>query len=441
MDTNCNNYSIDELIDVFELKKGFDHDDLYQSAKHNIEHLVSIGVESTTKNPLVAFVIDAYKRICDKLKFKYTENMITSLYAQQESILPSLDHSSTYETNSHIVINHTEPETNKNYTPTLKGGKINPLRTQTNKQLLTINTKFRENYFETPSTNYHYKLPNPLRNVISMRLLSAEIPNCIYNISSSLENNEFTVNTYSILNEIMSEIVTKTIKVRDGKYSGKELEDYLNKHVFTAGNELQQIACLYDSITCKFYFFYDARDPADGGDGENGDGTVTPLKVFDIDFRTQSNITRPIQLNFGWAIGYRNPLYTFNLNYVTGSSVSYKWHEGYNPESTFNELATNYVLLSIDDYNNNYSQNMYVPFQDGSMRHNGLLGKIQNTYSSLPMITYNESDIDNNQSRKYFGPVNIDKLHIELLDDMGRYIDINNSDYSFTLSLETLYDL
>jgi hypothetical protein len=441
MDTNCTNYSIDELIDVFELKKGFTHDDLYKSAKHNIEHLVSMGIESTNNNPLVAFITESYKRICQKYNFQYNKTILESLYAQQESILPNLDNSSTFETNSHIVINHVEPDTNKNYTPSLKGGKINPLRTQINKQILTINTKFRENYFDTLSTNYHYKLPNPIRNVVSMRLLSAEIPSCIYNISSVLENNEFTITTYSILNEVVSDILNKTIKVRDGKYSGAELEDYLNKHVFTSANDLARVACKYDAITCKFYFFYDSRDPSDGGNGPNGDGTTTPLNVFDVDFRTQSNLTRPVQLNFGWVIGYRNPIYIYNENYVTGSHVSYKWNEGYNPESTYNELATNYILLSIDDYNNNYSQNMYVPFQEGMMTHNGLIGKIQNTHTALPMITFNDCDIDNNQVRKYFGPVNIDKLHIELLDDMGRIIDINNSDYSFTLAIETLYDL
>ena len=93
--------------------------------------------------------------------------------------------------------------------------------------------------------------------------------------------------------------MNKTIKVRDGKYSGAELEDYLNKHVFTSANDLARVACKYHAITCKFYFFYDSRDQSDGGNGPNGDGTTTPLNVFDVDFRTQTNLTRPVQLNFG----------------------------------------------------------------------------------------------------------------------------------------------
>ena len=84
--------------------------------------------------------------------------------------------------------------------------------------------------------------------------------------------------------------------------------------MFTSANDLARVACKYDSITCKFYFFYDSRDPSDGGNGPNGDGTTTPLNVFDVDFRTQSNLTRPVQLNFGWVIGYRNPIYIYNEN-------------------------------------------------------------------------------------------------------------------------------
>lgn len=275
-----------------------------------------------------------------------------------------------------------------------------------------------------------------------MRFLSAEIPNCIYNISSTLENNEFTITCADLSGNEEVDSFTKTIRVRNGKYSGAQLEDYLNKHVFTTDNSLNRVACLFDTTTCKFRFFYDARDPSLGGDGPNGAGTqADPLKTFSIDFRTQSNLTRPIQLNFGWVLGYRNPFYTYSDNYVIKTAVTYEWSEGYNPESTYNELATNYLLVSVNDFNNNYSQNLFVPFQDGMMTHSGLLGKIQNPASSDPLILFNDSDYDNHQTRNYYGPVNIDKLQIELLDDMGRVIDINNSDYSITLSLETMYDL
>jgi hypothetical protein len=45
-----------------------------------------------------------------------------------------------------------------------------------------------------------------------------------------------------------------------------------------------------------------------------------------------------------------------------------------------------------------------------------------------------------NRSRDYFGPVDIQKLSVTLYDEYGRVLDINNMDWSFTITLERLYD-
>jgi hypothetical protein len=43
--------------------------------------------------------------------------------------------------------------------------------------------------------------------------------------------------------------------------------------------------------------------------------------------------------------------------------------------------------------------------------------------------------------RQYFGPVDIQKLNIQLLDEYGRVIELNNMDYSFCLTFVSVYDL
>ena len=45
-----------------------------------------------------------------------------------------------------------------------------------------------------------------------------------------------------------------------------------------------------------------------------------------------------------------------------------------------------------------------------------------------------------NRTREYFGPVDIQRLHIALYDEYGRIIDLNNMDWSFTLAFEQLYN-
>jgi hypothetical protein len=52
--------------------------------------------------------------------------------------------------------------------------------------------------------------------------------------------------------------------------------------------------------------------------------------------------------------------------------------------------------------------------------------------NNLSLITY---------PRQYFGPVDLQKLQIQLLDEYGRIIDLNNMDYSLCLTMQSVYDL
>ena len=49
-----------------------------------------------------------------------------------------------------------------------------------------------------------------------------------------------------------------------------------------------------------------------------------------------------------------------------------------------------------------------------------------------------------NPTRYYQGPVNIEKLHIRLLDEHGVVVDLNSVDFTLTFELEVLnvhYDM
>jgi hypothetical protein len=43
--------------------------------------------------------------------------------------------------------------------------------------------------------------------------------------------------------------------------------------------------------------------------------------------------------------------------------------------------------------------------------------------------------------REYFGPINIKNMNVQLLDEYGRVVDLNNMDFSFCLTLVTAYDI
>jgi len=60
-------------------------------------------------------------------------------------------------------------------------------------RLLCLDSRFRNNYYTTLSTNYQVTLPTTIKNVISMELSALEFPSTYFQISKSLGNNYFWI--------------------------------------------------------------------------------------------------------------------------------------------------------------------------------------------------------------------------------------------------------
>ena len=57
--------------------------------------------------------------------------------------------------------------------------------------ILNVSSIFRDKSLFPDSTNFEYKLPTKLKNIIYIRLTSVEIPNINYVIKASKNNNSF----------------------------------------------------------------------------------------------------------------------------------------------------------------------------------------------------------------------------------------------------------
>ena len=208
------------------------------------------------------------------------------------------------------------------------------------------------------------------------------------------------------------------------------LEDYLNTYAFS-DSSLNRIACKYDEITRKFRFFRDYRTNANGGLPYDASFNY----CFNLDWRLNHDPSRPIQLNMGWILGYRQQYYSWGQDYTDSSGVSWEKQEGYNPEATYDNLGSRYFILCIDDFNKNYSNTLTSPFQESVYTDQNAIAKVPNNPNLI-----NFDDIFYQSRRSYFGPVNIKRLHIKLMDEMGRIVDLNNNDFSFSIQIEQLYD-
>ena len=421
-DLDNKNYTKDDCIEIFDLDK--DMNITSQKINEKYERLLKdVENENLDIDDLKNFKL-FLKQCRDKL-LSYIENNNYKLI--DSKFTTDLNMSETYQSNSKFIIKKNGDQ--ENHT-----NKINPFSKTVRTQLLNINTRFRKNYYDTKSTDFVIDLPEEFKNVTSLTVVSVQIPNSCYNFTSHLKTNEFTIETYDISNNnvVLGTTKKKTIKITNGIYSGKALEDYLNTYVFVT-DPLNRIGCKYDEITRKFRFFRDYRPIADGG-LPKGSGGVT--HCFNLDFRIQEDENRPTQLNMGWILGYRQQYYNWDMDYITNNIVSYDKQEGYNPEAVYDNLGCRYFILCINDYNKNYSNTLTSPFQESVFNNENAIAKIP---SNPNMINF--SDIFYQSRRSYFGPVNIKKLHIQIMDEFGRVIDLNNNDFSFSLQIQQLYDM
>ena len=296
-----------------------------------------------------------------------------------------------------------------------KNGNINPLRKQTRVLNLSIDTIFRTNYDTTSSTDFIFSLPINIKNVVSMRVSSIEFPNSVYVITSKNKSNEFTIISYNIGKISKWKITRHKIVLPNGLYQISDLIDYLN-NIFSSVSKLKRISAVYNASNNTIEFVNISTKPN--------------IEQFDIDFTIESEPARPIRLNLGWILGYRKSHYEYETDSVNNKFV---------PESCIHLFGTSDFYLHVNDYNNNFSPIYNVMFQESVIGSSHILDKIVNT-GEKNIIQTNISDT-NKKTRYYYDPVNIQRLEIKLLDRFGRPLDIQKSDFSFTLQIEILYDI
>ena len=101
--------------------------------------------------------------------------------------------------------------------------------------------------------------------------------------------------------------------------------------------------------------------------------------------------------------------------------------------------GTRYVFLVVDDYNNNFYNGFYSAF-NSSLLNKNILARISIVSPIYNVLMQNNLNVVTTP-REYFGPVNMQNLTIQLLDEYGRILDLNNMDYSFCLTITQAYDI
>lgn len=422
----------------------------------------------------------------------------------------------------HVPMTRQQLGVNDTYNVPVKQDSLNPNLKNTISRFVNLDSQFRQfSGSNSTSTSYTCDLSDTLNNVLSMRLYSYQIPFSWYLIDTIYNNTCFWITNGSD---------NVTITMPSGNYTSTQFKTALTTAFATAGFTFplgSPVAYNENTgkITLSLY----------GGTINNGtyNFTITEttlITFFDFTATLQCNVNCVSNNNYlnqtlGWLMGYRVP---YEIVDPSGNQAS----------SVLDLIGTKYLILVIDDYNQNhvnntlvsiteYNSNLKVPDyysrdlpstcisansanvtqiineanassqldNQGNITDNGLLiaGKSTINYTSTQVVLpsaprtltqaqiYTINEINKNQSitnfrskaptssdilaiipvktsslstgsilvefsgslqeniRTYFGPVNIERLAIKLLNDKGNIIDLNGIDWVITLICDCLY--
>ena len=381
-DLDINNYKIEDLQHFFNLKNTFIENDIIDASK-NIKLKLSDHSDKQFRDKIYIFIKEAENILLEHMK--------------ENKIIPA---GSTY------IIDNSKPSLTNNVSqvfPTqVVSGVINPLKKKTITNTFAINTIFRD--VDTKSaTDCIINLPYTIKDVISMKLVSLEIPQVIYLINDGFNFIDFYEQTTNIEQRVF---------FPEGNYNYLTLSTMMTSEINLQLGTANRFSVYIDIVTFK---------------------TTISNSTYNFNMILPSQKSIAIK-SLGWIIGYRLP----NV-YIDKKS--------YTSESLFNPCPTDYLFLEINDFNYSSASRLIGLFLDNFLDKN-IIAKIpyKGCGCSLPSldncttIFLNEENIISSV-RNYFGPIHLQKIGIRLLNMFGETVNLHHRDFSFTLEMEVLYDL
>jgi len=327
-------------------------------------------------------------------------------------------------------------------------GAGNPIHRKTVSKLLNIDSRFRQNYLTTETTNYLIDLPYQLNNVTEMTLCDLELPSTFYPISASYQNNYFWIKTTDMFDVVKYYYIV----IPDANYYFQTLIDRINSYFIDINLNLSIV----------FDLNYNNLGGIGEGTGLTRIGIITQTDISNTNIVTfELNFNGSIVLNqetptyyssndpisnlyniestldykqlFGWIIGYRQADY----KNATIDPVTLQMY--YESESVLDLSGPKYLFLIVDDFNKSMNINFLTASVKGLLADN-IIARISQKGQLFSIQSQNDFSVYS-EPRYYYGPINISKLQVKLIDEYGRLVDLNSKDFSFTLRLTTIYSV
>ena len=442
MDTfnlNSELYNDEEIETLFNLKKPYTQSEILKAKGVLLKQLISNKSLGAEKQREISFFIDTISnRITNKTNNQITQQGSNFLIENVNDIA-----SRTTQLLDGRLAGHGD----------VPPGFLNPINVRTITQTINIDTRFRPNYYGSSATNFSISLPSTQKNVVKMRIASIEIPTSYYAISKSSGNN-----TCLIIDASGSGTNCWLVILPDGNYEQSWAGESNASHIETAMNNalatatsgtinlttgkvvltgtqpkirpLDDLCFTLDRVSGRSVF---AIPQAGSASTIFTEGFTMR---FNIDVDGNLNLETNIQLRLGWQLGFRS------AQYICGGGVS--GAGACLSEGICLICGPRYGFISIEDYQKNTSPSYIVAYANSILQNNVItrvnLSSVLGDVGVYQISNDLGLDSQSGRTREYFGAVDIQKLYISMYDEYGRFINLNNMDWSFTLEFEKLYD-
>jgi hypothetical protein len=437
MDLNINHYSIDELFHLLELKPEDSLGDLEDKVKLYIEKFKNDNPELSkffvqVKETLMEF-FQQHEESGSEQEDEMKETDINKIVPQDYPTYGSYGAKNTNNINS-------SNNTTQVFPDTTAPGTLNPLFKKKYKKVVVIDSKYRDNYFKTSVNNFHITFPNAISNVLKMMVTNVDIINAHYTINPRDGTNEMNIKILDSSGNLTWDI---PIDIEPGNYRADDLATEINSQIqLFLGNNEQNIDTLF---------------PSDIKDNSSNEikNHILKCKISPISQRTIFTLAPQQNHNIVDAsyaelqLDFKNPIQRrtgqeippfFTLGWILGFRESvYSGAKAYKSESLFNATGRQSIFVSVDDFNRNASDNISIYHKDNFFSKN-ILARVPLRDGKFS-INFNDMSDDANRTREYYGPVNINKLHIQLLDLYGMPFDNNDMDYTLVLEFDCMYQI
>lgn len=223
---NVDNYTDEQLYDILDMTSPTDRE-----LEAKILHLIRkyTAMQTAAGNQLVQFFEDIYKRFFDSVD---TEKKSDSL--QEENIVAT----QSFEYSQDKL-------------------QLNPLIKQTITRVISIDSQYRDVITSPYTTDFTFDLSEPLRDVVSLKLYSVQIPYTWYTIAKSYGSNFFYLKPTNPSISNNSKYNYK-ISINPGTYSSTQLVEAINTSFKDVSNSIAsdvnfngQSLLSYDKNTSK----------------------------------------------------------------------------------------------------------------------------------------------------------------------------------------------